>query len=147
MYKIVPMEKEHIESVFGLEKMCFAHPWVKGAFENEMENKNAYYFVALDGQNQILGYGGFWCVWGEGQITNIAVHPEKRRMHIGETLLDSIIKKAEDLKAEVLTLEVRVSNMAAQSLYEKKGFEKVGVRKRYYTDNGEDAFLMFRNIG
>ena len=147
MYKIIPMGKEHIDGVWELEKLCFSHPWVKSAFESEMENENAYYFIAIDNENQILGYGGFWCVWGEGQITNIAVHPDKRRMHIGQAVLDSIIEKAESLKAEVLTLEVRVSNLAAQALYEKKGFDSVGVRKRYYTDNGEDAFLMFRNIG
>lgn len=146
MFKILPMEKKHIDGVCEVENLSFAHPWTKGAFENELENENAFYFVAEE-DGKAIAYGGFWCVCGEGQVTNIAVHPQKRRMHIGEALLDEIIGLAEEMKAEVLTLEVRVSNAAAQALYAKKGFEKVGVRKRYYQDNGEDAFLMLKNIG
>lgn len=147
MFKILQMTKEHIDGVCTVENLCFKSPWTKEAFESEIENENAFYFAALDEKDDVVAYGGFWCVCGEGQITNIAVHPDMRRMHIGEALLDKIIDTALKLSAEFITLEVRVSNDAAQALYEKKGFKKVGIRKRYYKDNGEDAFLMLKNIG
>lgn len=146
MFKILPMTGEHIEGVCAVENASFAHPWPKAAFESELENENAFYFTALADNGEVAGYGGFWCVCGEGQITNIAVSPEYRRRHIGNAILENIISLAEEMEAEFITLEVRVSNIAAQALYKKFGFETVGVRKRYYQDNGEDAFLMQKKV-
>ena len=90
----------------------------------------------------ILGYGGFWLMAGEAHISTIAVRPEWRRRGIGELLLVAMLELAVELGADVATLEVRVSNVAAQSLYQKYGFAKVGLRPHYYRDRGEDALIM-----
>jgi [ribosomal protein S18]-alanine N-acetyltransferase len=91
----------------------------------------------------IAGYGGVWLTVNEGHITTIATAPEMRRRGVGELVLNGLIDAARDLGAEVLTLEVRVSNTAAQKLYLKYGFAAKGVRRRYYTDNNEDALIMW----
>jgi ribosomal-protein-alanine N-acetyltransferase len=90
----------------------------------------------------IVGIAGFWMMVGEAHITTLAVRNAYRRQGLGELLLISIIESAAQFGANVVTLEVRVSNKQAQTLYEKYGFQKVGVRRAYYTDNGEDAVLM-----
>jgi len=93
------------------------------------------------GPASIVGYGGFWLMAGEAHISTIAVRPEFRRSGIGELLLVAMIDRATELGAKVATLEVRVSNTAAQSLYRKYGFRQVGLRRRYYSNN-EDALIM-----
>lgn len=91
----------------------------------------------------LIGYAGVWVTLDEGHITTIAVHPNQRGRSVGELLLNSLIDHGLELGAANLTLEVRVSNLAAQQLYLKYGFQPVGTRKRYYTDNGEDALIMW----
>jgi ribosomal-protein-alanine N-acetyltransferase len=90
----------------------------------------------------IVGIAGFWVIVDEAHITTLAVRDAYRRQGIGERLLIEIIERAAQLNANVVTLEARVSNKQAQTLYQKYGFQKVGVRRAYYTDNGEDAVLM-----
>ncbi len=94
-------------------------------------------------QHPLVGYGGVWINLDEGHITTIAVDPHCRGRSIGELLLNALIDQAIELGAANLTLEVRVSNVVAQSLYRKYGFEVAGRRKRYYTDDGEDALIMW----
>jgi ribosomal-protein-alanine N-acetyltransferase len=94
------------------------------------------------GQNVILGYGGFWLMVDEAHISTIAAHHDWRRRGIGELLLVSMIDAGAKIGAQMVTLEVRVSNVNAQSLYRKYGFEVTGRRKGYYSDNGEDALIM-----
>jgi [ribosomal protein S18]-alanine N-acetyltransferase len=91
----------------------------------------------------IVGYGGLWLSIDEGHVTTIAVAPEYRGRGIGELLLNGLIDQAMALNADLLTLEVRVSNIVAQQLYLKYGFRPAGTRPRYYTDNGEDALIMW----
>ena len=91
----------------------------------------------------IVGYGGLWLSVDEGHITTIAVVPEYRGRGIGELVLNGLIDQAMALNADMLTLEVRVSNLVAQQLYLKYGFKPAGTRPRYYTDNGEDALIMW----
>jgi len=98
--------------------------------------------VPPSGKQYIVGFAGFWIMAGEAHITNIAVRELYRRQGIGELLLISIIDLAIELNARFITLEVRVSNTAAQSLYYKYGFTQVGLRRGYYTDNREDGTLM-----
>jgi len=93
-------------------------------------------------KQNIVGFAGFWIMAGEAHITNIAVRELYRRRGIGELLLISIIDLATKLNAKLITLEVRASNTAAQSLYYKYGFTQIGSRRGYYTDNREDATLM-----
>ena len=98
--------------------------------------------VAVPPEVNILGYGGFWLMAGEAHISTIAVRPDWRRRGIGELLLVAMLERAVELGADLATLEVRISNVAAQSLYQKYGFAKVGLRPRYYSDRGEDALIM-----
>ncbi|GIV97086.1 MAG: ribosomal-protein-alanine acetyltransferase [Herpetosiphonaceae bacterium] len=91
----------------------------------------------------IIGYGGVWLMVDEGHITTIAVDPKERGKGVGELLLNALIDQAYDLGASILTLEVRISNTTAQNLYLKYGFQPAGTRPRYYTDNNEDALIMW----
>ena len=139
------MTAEDVPEIAALEKQCFTLPWSEKSFRDEMANKLAIYHVAKD-NGACIGYAGFWNVSGEGDVTNVAVLPEYRRMGVGSSLVAEMIKTAENLKLELLTLEVRKSNVAAQKLYEKFGFEILGERKRYYSDNGEDAYIMTKTF-
>ena len=129
------------ERLAELDKRCFEIPWSKKAFEDELKNELASYFIAREGE-EIIGYAGFWNVSGEGDITNVAVDANYRRQHIGTELLKALIKEAMSMGVELLTLEVRKSNIAAQGLYASFGFEEIGVRKGYYSNNREDALIM-----
>ena len=91
----------------------------------------------------ILGFGGMWIMLDEAHITTIGVVPEQRGRSLGEALFVALIEEAQRRRARWVTLEVRVSNAGAQALYEKYGFTRQGVRKRYYSDNGEDAYIMW----
>ncbi|MDO5397330.1 MAG: ribosomal protein S18-alanine N-acetyltransferase [bacterium] len=143
MITINRLKKNDPPQLAELDKRCFAIPWSEKAFEDEVNNKLAHYFIARDG-GKIVGYAGFWEVCGEGDITNIAVDAEYRRQHIGSMLIKALIKEAADMNTELLTLEVRRSNIAAQGLYKKYGFKEIGIRKGYYSDNREDALIMAR---
>lgn len=129
------------KEIAELDKECFAIPWSQDAFRSEMENSFASYIVAKI-ENKCVGYCGFWQAYDEGDITNIAVSPNFRRMKIGSKLIERIIKEAREKKLACLNLEVRKSNLPAQKLYEKYGFSVVGERKNYYSDNKEDALIM-----
>ncbi len=90
----------------------------------------------------IIGFAGLWLMVDEAHITTIAVHPAHRGLHVGELLLNSLVGIAYEIGARTVTLEVRVSNTVAQNLYRKYGFEVAGLRRRYYSDNDEDAYIM-----
>ena len=126
-----------------VERSSFPVPWPANAFRHELtQNRNARYVVARSGQ-EIAGYAGLWLMVDEAHITTFAVHPDHRRRRIGERLLQRLFEIAVVMNAEWLTLEVRASNLAAQKLYEKYGFRRAGVRRRYYSDNNEDALIMW----
>jgi len=121
-----------------------AHHWSKQTFVNELTNEKSFYYGAFDATtNNLLGYTGYWLITGEAHITTLAVHPDHRRKGIGERLLINTVISARDLGAEWLTLEVRESNEAARGLYSKYGFSALGLRKRYYQDNGENALVLW----
>ncbi len=145
MIEITRMTRDDVPEIAELEKICFTLPWSEKSFRDEMANRLAVYFTAKD-NGKCVGYAGFWNVSGEGDVTNVAVLPEYRRRGVGSSLVAEMIKTAEKLKLEMLTLEVRKSNTAAQKLYEKFGFEILGERKRYYSDNGEDAYIMTKTF-
>jgi ribosomal-protein-alanine N-acetyltransferase len=94
----------------------------------------------------VIGFCNYWLVADELHILNVAVHPDERRNGHAARLLQHILDEASRNKTRVVSLEVRVSNLAAQALYRKFGFRKVGTRPRYYADNGEDALLMDREL-
>lgn len=137
------MRVEDIPAVHAVERASFPTPWPAYAFRQELEsNRLARYLVARVG-TEVVAYAGIWLMVDEAHITTFAVLPEHRRRRIGERLLLRLFEIAEVMGAEWLTLEVRVSNLAAQRLYEKYGFKRAGVRRRYYSDNNEDALIMW----
>ncbi|WP_026693055.1 ribosomal protein S18-alanine N-acetyltransferase [Peribacillus kribbensis] len=137
------MNVNDIDQVLEVEHQSFTLPWTREAFINELtQNKYAVYLVLEEG-NQIIGYCGAWVVLDEAHITNIAVLPSHRGKGLGEALLVKMIETVRNMGAVSATLEVRVSNTAAKSLYKKLGFQEGGIRKSYYTDNYEDALVMW----
>ncbi len=110
----------------------------------QLFNQNRFFSNELSpsGKEYVVGFAGFWIIADEAHITNIAVRELHRRHGIGELLLISTIDLATELNARIITLEVRVSNTAAQNLYHKYDFAQTGLRRGYYTDNKEDAVLM-----
>lgn len=145
MIEVVKMTKEHLDDVMKIEWECFPIPWSRKSMEDELERKIAYYFVALvDGI--VAGYGGMWHVVTEGHITNIAVSEKFRRLGVGNAIVSKMIELAEEKDMLGVTLEVRVSNEAAISLYKKHGFKIEGLRKEYYDDNKEDAYIMWKYL-
>lgn len=142
---IRPMEAQDVEKVAQVERASFRVPWPENAFRSELDNVCARYFVAELGK-EVVGYGGMWLVILEAQITNIAIHPSYRGRGYGEKLLRTMMCAAYDeLGIVQMTLEVRRSNLPAQSLYQKLGFVQEGVRPGYYEDNREDAFIMWNH--
>ena len=140
--RIEPMRIEDLPEVHAIERASFDAPWPPEAYRNDLEtNRLAQYLVARVG-DEIAAYGGMWLMVDEGHIITFAVHPEWRRQHIGERLLLAFLDLAADRGAHEATLEVRLSNLPARRLYEKFGFRPVGLRPRYYSDNGEDALIM-----
>jgi ribosomal-protein-alanine N-acetyltransferase len=139
---IEPMGLGDLEAVHRIELASFSSPWPPNAYRSELEtNRLASYLVArIDGE--IIAYGGMWLMVDEAHITTFAVHPAWRRQRIGERLLLAFLDLAMDRGAREATLEVRLSNISARRLYEKYGFRPVGLRPRYYSDNGEDALIM-----
>ena len=165
-YKVEPMQVCDIQEAMAIERLSFPTPWPMGAYRHEIRyNPRAHYFVvrpqeegaaqceeprrgllarfrSTDQRPPIVGYGGFWCSAREAHISTIAVHPRLRRRGIGQLILVAMIEKAKSLGADHITLEVRASNLVAQSLYRKYGFRVVGRRRRYYSDSNEDAVVM-----
>lgn len=143
---VEPLKKEYIDGLLAVENLCFVTPWSRDTFIYELESNNlARYYVALI-DDQVVGYGGMWSVVNEGHITNIAVHPLHRRKGLGQTLLNTLLLYAIRASLTDVTLEVRVSNVAARALYEHNGFAVEGRRKGYYSDNKEDALIMWRHF-
>ncbi|MGM8365675.1 ribosomal protein S18-alanine N-acetyltransferase [Virgibacillus sp. W0181] len=140
------MELDDIDNVMQVDAASFSSPWPKDVFQQEVSsNQHAHYFVALvDGM--LIGYVGLWIVMDDAQITNIAVHPDYRGNNLGEKLFQYACQFAIKMMVKRLSLEVRVSNTVAQNMYRKFGLVPGGIRKNYYTDDGEDAVIMWVNL-
>ena len=135
------MVLDDVPQVHAIETATFATPWSYQSFVDEMTvNCCARYMVAEE-DGHVIAYAGAWCAFEEGHITNIAVEEKHRGKGVGFLVTAALMQYCANLGVQYMTLEVRRSNLAAQALYEKLGFIKLGVRKRYYEDNGEDAFL------
>ena len=170
-YWVDRMRLEDIEQVVAIDRVAFPTPWSANAYRHEIvHNEAAHYFVALlrkspspappvvpsqgwrawltrrlrsaRSPRYVVGYSGFWLMVDEAHISTIAVRPDFRRRGIGELLMLTMLEEAIRLQAVTATLEVRVSNVAAQQLYRKYGFDIVGRRRGYYSDNREDALIM-----
>jgi ribosomal-protein-alanine N-acetyltransferase len=157
-----PMRLEDIHQVVHIDEISFPISWSARTYQFEIANHDTSHLVVIENTNSghpagglravfqrfqkphmtIIGYGGFWLIAGEAHISTIAVHPDYRGQGLGELLLTGMLRRAIHLKSEYSVLEVRVNNMPAQTLYRKHEYEIVGLRKGYYRDNGEDAYLM-----
>jgi [ribosomal protein S18]-alanine N-acetyltransferase len=166
-----PMTEADIPEIMDIERESFPSMWPQTAYKRELQNKAARYLVLAEPRDApgtlaaphttlwttvrrvvgvretppaeyILGFIGVWLMVGEAHIVTVAVREDRRRTGIGERLLIASIEMAMDYDQQLMTLEVRRSNDAAQLLYEKYGFDRVGMRVRYYSDNHEDAVIM-----
>lgn len=134
------MTRDDIPAVATLERIVYPEPWSARVFYDELERDNRRYFV-VDDHGTIVGYGGLLLVQDDAHVTTLAVDPAVRRRRLGTRLLLTLVEAALEAGARHLTLEVRVSNVDAQRLYERFGFQPVGRRKGYYRD--EDALVMW----
>lgn len=144
-YRVRPMLLEDVDQVSAIEALCFPLPWPAESYRRDIRYGGpSRYIVAewMANEPRIAGFAGCWLIEDEVHISTLAVHPDHRSIGLGEYLLASLLRLAIERNASTATLEVRVSNFAAQSLYLKYGFRITGRRRRYYRDNGEDAFIM-----
>ncbi|RSD20747.1 ribosomal protein S18-alanine N-acetyltransferase [Mesobacillus subterraneus] len=140
------MTVDDLNDVMEIEVHSFATPWSREAFFNELTKNQFAQYLVVEVDHTVVGYCGVWIIVDEAHITNIALLPEYRGLKLGEALFARVMELARELGALRVTLEVRVSNERAQNLYRKFGFEEGAIRKQYYTDNMEDAIVMWVNL-
>ncbi len=164
--QFTPMTNDDLPEILYIERASFPTPWTEYTFRVEInQNERAFYFVLRSSANggtgaagtagaagtvgaadgllpPILAYGGYWVLGDEAHIVTIASHPLLRRNGFGELMFLHLLDRAREAAINAVTLEVRAGNLPAQGLYTKCGFKQVGLRKRYYRDNDEDALLM-----
>ncbi len=145
MITIREMNLDDVDRVCVLEEMVFSMPWHKESFIEMIENKDALYLVADDGNAGVIGCCGVRSIVGEGDISNVVVHPDFRKKGIAYDMLTQLLSRGEkDFGIKEFTLEVRLSNMSAIHLYEKLGFVSEGIRKNFYEEPVEDALIMWK---
>lgn len=136
------MTMDDLDAVAAIEAATFPTPWSKDSFRQELERNVAARYLVAEKDGQVIGYGGAWIILDESHITNIAIGEAFRGCGYGRQLTEALMQYLSNLGAAYATLEVRKSNLRAQNLYKSLGFIQLGVRKRYYEDNQEDALLM-----
>lgn len=144
-YIIRPMTEADTYEVSEIEKKIFSLPWSQKSFADACANEDNIYLVCICG-GKIAGYCGVWTVLGEGNITNMAVSLDFRRMGIAKSLMEAVEQYGTDKKIESYFLEVRKSNGAAISLYTKMGYKDIGARKNFYEKPVEDAVIMSKTM-
>ena len=150
--KIHPVKMQntptHLEGAAAIEKLCFSSPWSAQSLELLTNEGIGVGYLCFTGSTQptVTAYGGMLITVDEGQITNIAVHPDHRREGLGTAILRSLLRHAKDERLDSVSLEVRASNTAAIELYKKAGFIEAGRRKAFYTKPTEDALVMVCKI-
>ena len=140
-----PMLSEDLNQVVEIEKVSMPSPWSKELFEEELKREVARYFVA-EIDSRVVGYMGYWEAPQEAHIINLAIDPSSRQKGLGFQMMEYCLRFAYNMGARLATLEVRESNEAAQRLYEKMNFRTVAIRKKYYSDNQENAIVMIREL-
>jgi ribosomal-protein-alanine N-acetyltransferase len=134
-----------LDQIVEIEKASMPSPWSKELFDAELQRSQARYFVAED-KGKVIGYMGYWEAPEEAHIINLAVAPQARQKGVGFEMMNHCLGFAYSKGARLATLEVRAGNEAAQKLYEKMNFRTVAIRKKYYSDNQEDAIVMLREL-
>ena len=135
------MNSSHVAQIAQLEKICFSDPWSEKSVASELDNKLAFWLVAVE-EERVAGYIGSQTVMDETDMMNVAVHPDFRRQGIAEALVNTLVENLKKMGSRCLTLEVRASNAPAIALYEKLGFAEIGRRKNYYRNPREDALIL-----
>lgn len=144
--EIREMLAKDIQEVLAVDEQIFTSSWTEGIFKHELlDNEYAHYFV-VEANGEIIGYAGLWIVEDDAQMTNIGLLQKYRGYKIGEKLFGFALQYAMNNGVKRLSLEVRVSNIPAQKMYEKFGLVPGGIRKKYYIDNNEDAIVMWVNL-
>jgi ribosomal-protein-alanine N-acetyltransferase len=138
------MEEKDVPAVLAIEHLSFPNPWRESTFRGEIQNRpiSHPHVVVHTALNRVIGHIIFWQIGEDVQINNIAIHPDFRRLGIGEQVLKQVIEQVRFKGASWVMLEVRPSNLAALKLYKKLGFKMMGIRKGYYTNPAEDAFVL-----
>lgn len=139
------MNKEDIDDVLIIENTSFSTPWSREAFDRDMNNDMAMY-LCIEYDKKVVAYAGFWKVFDEAHVTNVAVLPEYRGKGISKVLMHSLFNLASTNYINRMTLEVRESNYIAINLYTKLGFENCGKRPNYYRQPLEDAIIMWKEL-
>ena len=130
------------KEIFAIEAECFSVPWSLDSIETELSNQDKKLYYVIEDADGVAGYAGAWLVYDEGQITNIAIRPSARRQGYGATLASALIEECFKRGMHEIFLEVRVSNLSALSLYRQLRFTVKGMRKDYYSEPKEDAYIM-----
>jgi ribosomal-protein-alanine N-acetyltransferase len=139
------MRSGDLQRVMEIELVCFTMPWSEATFRGLLRRTDADLLIA-EQAGDIAGYAAFWAVLDQGELGNVSVAPGWRRRGIGERLVNAVLARAADRGVREVFLEVRVSNLGAQKLYHRYGFEEVGRRRNYYLEPVEDALVMRREL-
>jgi len=137
--------REHLDGVMAIEAEAYPEPWSVGMFQQEMTSGRSYFYVMHSG-DALVGYGGFWLVLDEVHLTRLTVRKESRGKGYGRRLIEFLLELAVQLGARTATLEVRVTNAIARSLYASLGFKPVGLRRNYYPKSREDAVVLLKEF-
>ncbi|MGH7902684.1 MAG: ribosomal protein S18-alanine N-acetyltransferase [Candidatus Dormibacteraceae bacterium] len=148
---IEPMRESDVPAIQEIEREIFSSPWPRNAYYRELSSRNTAHYVVLRRQgpddglegDRIIGYGGMWWMYDEAHVTTIGVRRDQQRRGYGRVVFAGLVQGAYELGAKWVTLEVRVTNDGAMRMYESFGFKVIGRRRGYYTDNGEDAIVMW----
>lgn len=143
-FSVENMALSHLDDIMEIEKKCYGeHHWSRDSFVSELNNTCARYLCVINRENKCVGYMGVWRIFDEAHVTNLAVHPDFWGKGLAHLLILSSLDLCYQDKIKYVTLEVRKSNERAKKLYESFGFKSLGIRKKYYQDNGEDALIMW----
>ena len=141
--QISAMERYHLGEVQRVDALVYVRPWSISMLRQELDKRESRHYVVARIDNTHVGHAGIMVIAGEGHITTVAVDPAWQRHGVGALLMVQLHQYAIDRQLESLTLEVRVSNAAAIGLYRRFGYAPAGVRKNYYSDEGEDGLIMW----
>ena len=141
-----PMEEKDLRQVEAIEQASFSQPWSMESLRHELDDDHGAHYILAVRDEEVLGYAGFWQIFDEAHITNVAVRPDMRGQGIGLALMNQMDLLCKELGILYQTLEVRVSNTAARNLYQKAGFYSAGIRPRYYEKPVEDADILWKEV-
>lgn len=140
--ELTRMRRRHLRRVMAIESRVYPRPWSTSLFLSELAQRTTRSYIVARFEGEVVGYGGLMFTGREAHVTNIAVDPDLHGRKVGTRLLYSLVTEAVARGAEIMSLEVRISNLVAQELYAKFGFSVVGSRKGYYIETNEDALVM-----